>query len=68
MADKESNDNQGGGDKGGDSSTEHRGYVPVEKGWRPSVQGGYQPATSEAGNPPTGGGGGKEPEKGSDKD
>ena len=39
------------------------GHVPVEKGWIPSVRGGYQPETSEAGNPPTGGGGGKEPEQ-----
>lgn len=41
---------------------EDYGHVPVEKGWIPGVRGGYQPETSETGNPPTGGGGGKEPE------
>lgn len=41
------------------------GHIPVsvEKGWIPHVRGGYQPETSEAGSPPTGGGGGKEVEK-----
>ncbi len=41
----------------------NEGYTPVEKGWIPGVRGGYQPATSEGGTPPTGGSGGKEPEK-----
>jgi hypothetical protein len=69
MADKENT--HGGGDKGGDQKgggSEQRGHVPIEKGWQPGVQGGYQPTTSETGTPPTGGGGGKEPEKGSGKD
>lgn len=37
----------------------------LEKGWRPDggATGGYQPETNELGNPPKGGGGGKEPEK-----
>ncbi len=36
----------------------------IEKGWRPIVEGGYQGPTGDAGTPPTGGGGGKEAEKG----
>jgi hypothetical protein len=66
MADKETKD--GGDNSAGEGDIDRRGHVPLEKGWRPGVQGGYQPATSETGNPPTGGGGGKEPEEGSGKD
>ena len=38
-----------------------KGHKPISEGWVPGIRGGYQPETSEAGNPPTGGGGGKEP-------
>ena len=32
------------------------GYVPVQKGWKSAVQGGYVPTTSQAApTPPTGG-------------
>ncbi len=68
MADRESP--KGGENKGGGGRQQlNDGYVPSKKGWQPigSVQGGYQPPTSEGGTPPTGGGGGKEPERGSDK-
>lgn len=38
------------------------GYVPVQKGWKPSVQGGYKPAVSQTtAKPPTGGSGVKPP-------
>ena len=36
-----------------------KGHVPLDEDH--GVRGGYQPETSEAGDPPTGGGGGKEP-------
>ena len=39
------------------------GYQPLQKGWKPGPRNGYQPETSEAGPPPTGGSGAKEPEK-----
>ncbi len=40
-----------------------KGHKPLDEGWIPGVRNGYQPETSEAGTPPTGGGGGKEPDK-----
>lgn len=40
-----------------------KGHKPLDEGWIPGVRGGYQPETNEAGDPPTGAGGGKEPEK-----
>lgn len=36
-----------------------KGYIPREDDY--GVRGGYQPETSQGGNPPSGGGGGKEP-------
>ena len=41
----------------------HKGHLPLKEGWIPGVRGGYQPETSEAGPPPSGGSGAKEPEK-----
>ena len=61
---------QGGENKGGGGRQKlNEGYIPSKKGWQPigSVQGGYQPPTSEGGTPPTGGGGGREPKPAPDK-
>ena len=34
----------------------NEGHVPLQKGWKPAVQGGYVPTTSQAApTPPTGG-------------
>lgn len=40
----------------------NKGHIPRNND-KDYVQGGYQPETNEAGTPPTGGGGGKEPDK-----
>ena len=40
-----------------------KGHQPLREGWVPGVRNGYQPETSEAGPPPTGGSGAKEPDK-----
>lgn len=45
-----------------------KGHKPLEEGWRPEVRGGYQPVTSEAGSPPTGGSGVQEPEQQPEED
>ncbi|WP_174285104.1 hypothetical protein [Sphingomonas bacterium] len=40
----------------------NEGYVPVEKGWKPTVQGGYKPTVSQVvATPPSGGSGVKPP-------
>jgi hypothetical protein len=42
------------------------GHVPLKKGWVPTVQGGYKPATSTLSpppSPPSGGSGVKSPKK-----
>jgi hypothetical protein len=43
--------------------TQNYGYQPIEKGWKPAVQGGYKPTTSHvvASPPPSGGSGVKPP-------
>jgi hypothetical protein len=44
-------------------ATLNEGYRPIEKGWKPAVQGGYKPTTSQvvASPPPSGGSGVKPP-------
>jgi hypothetical protein len=54
-----------GRDRSVDWENLQKGHIPLEIPTE-EVRGGYQPETSEVGSPPTGGGGGKEPEKSSE--
>lgn len=49
-------------DNGAASVPLNEGYKPIEKGWKPTVQGGYKPAASDVvASPPKGGSGIKAP-------